>query len=412
MRRSHVPGLLPEAAGIEPQGVNPKGGWWRQPAVPLLGTNVLQGLGIQFFLPILPLYLHHRGLSNSLIGLTVAAGIAGFGGAQLPSGLLADRFNRRTIVILGTAIYGAFYFLYLLPLPPVWFPVIRFFHAASGGAYTPAALALLADLTPVDGRARIYGLWQSSYQSGLLVGPLIGGLVAALDLQVIFITSAVLCLLSAIPLFRLPSVKSVRGILTAQSNPHTSRGAILRRLLSTIGMASAGDYLTGAVTAVWTLLLISRGASTVVVGVAFTLFALPAVLLSAPAASYAARRGGKLLVSAALLACALTAVLSGLGPPLPVLLGLGFLLGLFSMPARPIAFYLGSRAIGSEQQGAAQSILQTGLFSVQVSAAIISGVLLGFGTSYVFLAVAAACVFSLVVLLRSPTIFAAEAIRS
>lgn len=360
----------------------------RPPGLPLYVANTIQAIGVQFFLPILPLYLAQRGASSGLVGLTMGAGIAGFAAAQYPSGLLADRIDRRAIVIVGTLLYGAFFPLYLLPLPPIVVPLIRFCHAGCGGLYAPAALALIAELTPADNRASAFGLYQATWQSGLLVGPLIGGAVASVGLAPACITASVACLLSAIPMLRLPRSRIADGISAARGKPDLSA---FRRVLPSVRLAAYGDYVTGAVTATWTLLLIASGASTLEIGLSFTLFALPVVALSAPVGSYIDRRGPRRYIVSGILGCIVVGLLCALVTHALVLVTLGLLLGLSIVPARPIAFAQVSRLFSTERQAEGQSILQTDLYGIQVIGALASGALLGFGSTYVFLAVAAVC---------------------
>lgn len=374
------------------------GGWTRRwspgldglrlPGLPLFAGSTIQAVGVQFFLPILPLYLAHRGASPGLVGLTMAAGIAGFGAAQYPSGLLADRIDRRAIVIAGTLLYGAFFPLYLLPLPPIVVPLIRFCHAGSGGLYTPAALALIAELTPQENRARAFGLWQATWQSGLLVGPLIGGAVASVGLGPACVVATVACVLSAIPMLRLPSSRGTRSVVAARGKLDLTA---FRRVFPSVRLAAYGDYVTGAVTGAWALLLLASGASTLQIGLSFTLFALPVVTLSAPAGAWVDRGGARRIITIGMLACAAVALAGALVTHALLLIGVGMLLGLAIVPARPTAFAQVSRMFSLDRQAEGQSILQTALYGVQVVGALVSGALVGVGSEYMFMAIAAVC---------------------
>jgi len=119
----------------------------------LLAGNILDNLGLGLFFPILPLFVEGRGGGPVLVGVIGASALLGNLLVQAPGGWLADRYNRRTIVILSMAAYGIFFLAYLVPLPVNTLIGIRFVHAAVGGFYMPAARALLADLTPTEMRA-------------------------------------------------------------------------------------------------------------------------------------------------------------------------------------------------------------------------------------------------------------------
>jgi MFS family permease len=140
----------------------------------LLAGNILDNLGLGLFFPILPLFVERRGGGPALVGVIGASALLGNLLVQAPGGWLADRFNRRTIVILSMAAYALFFLVYLIPLPVNTLIGIRFVHAAVGGFYMPAARALLADLTPTEMRATVFGHWQGSSMGGFVIGPVIG----------------------------------------------------------------------------------------------------------------------------------------------------------------------------------------------------------------------------------------------
>src|SRR5438270_807199 len=157
-----------------------------RPAWILLAGNALDAVGLGIFFPILPLFVEHRGGTPLLVGVIGASALVGNVLAQAPGGWLADRYDRRLIVVSSIAAYGAFFLIYLIPIPVQVLPFVRFLHAGVGGFYMPAARALLADYTPADRRGMIFGHWQASSMGGFLIGPTIGGLLALVRLDLVF----------------------------------------------------------------------------------------------------------------------------------------------------------------------------------------------------------------------------------
>jgi DHA1 family multidrug resistance protein-like MFS transporter len=361
--------------------------------------NTLQALGVQFFLPILPIYLNFRGASSQLVGLTMAAGIFGYGASQFPAGIVADRFDRRTVLLVGMITYGGLYLVYLLPLPLWSFLAIRFLHAASGGVYSPASAALLADMAPAERRSQAFGRWQASSRLGFLMGPLLGGATAGFGLRSVFVGAFVACLLSAIPILLLPRRPAVMTVVPAgQLAPPPP--ALVSGVMPSVLAGGATDYVTGCFTAVWTLLLIAHGAQTWLVGVSFTLFALPGVLFSSLFGRIVDRRGSRGPMRATLLATGLIAPLCGLAGGLPVLLVLGLAEGIATIGGRPTVTAEVSRLFGPEYQARAQGLLQMGLLTFNTMGALVSGLVFSFSPLLVFIAVTAVCAISMLAVPR------------
>jgi DHA1 family multidrug resistance protein-like MFS transporter len=356
--------------------------------------NAIQALGVQFFIPILPIYLNFRGASSQLIGLTMAAGIFGYGASQFPAGIVADRFDRRTVMLVGMITYGGLYLVYLLPLPVWSFLVIRFLHAASGGVYSPASAALLADMAPPERRSETFGRWQASTRLGFLLGPLLGGATAGLGLRSVFVGAFVACILAAIPILllrRRPALVTVAS--AAQLAPPAP--ALVKGVLPSVLAGGATDYVTGCFTAVWTLLLIAHGAETWLIGVSFTLFALPGVLFSSLFGRLVDRRGSRGPLLATLLATGVIAPVCALATALPALLALGFAEGVATIGGRPAVTAEVSRDFGPNYQARAQGLLQMGLLMFNTLGALVSGLVFGISPLLAFTTVTAVCVVSM-----------------
>lgn len=126
----------------------------------------------------LPGYASRLGFSATDVGLIYLA----YGGSTALSniyfGRQADR-GRRKLLIFAGCLAGAVSFAALsmaASLPQV---VILFAGIGTGlGMGSPAAAALIADTTCGSRRGEIYGIFNTSRMSGVVVGPLVAGLTA------------------------------------------------------------------------------------------------------------------------------------------------------------------------------------------------------------------------------------------
>ena len=114
---------------------------------------------------------------------TTLVGIAGFGGVALvlgavPLAWLADRMPRKAIA--GLAALGGAFVLVLTALVVNPFQMFWMFAAfgLSAAYATPVWGSLMSDTYPIQGRARIFGLYVMAQPVGLLIGPFLAGAIA------------------------------------------------------------------------------------------------------------------------------------------------------------------------------------------------------------------------------------------
>ena len=98
---------------------------------------------------------------------------------RLPAGYLADRFEAGQVALAGfvSATFGLF-LLWFLPLPPLAF-VAGFFMGAGAGLYLPANIVAVTRAARPELRGSAFSLFTASWDLGGLVGPPLGGVVAA-----------------------------------------------------------------------------------------------------------------------------------------------------------------------------------------------------------------------------------------
>jgi len=256
----------------------------------LLAGNTLTMIGIGFFLPILPLLIAARGGGAAVVGLIFASGVVARALVQYPAGWLSDRVGRRPVILGALFMYALIFPLYALPLPPVAIIAVRFVHALAGGSYEPASIALIADLTRSDRRGAAFSRLRASDTLGLLIGPVIGGLVAGLRLEYVFIAGAVVCLCAALLLLRLPRAARLSAAPPGPEQQVRSR-SLLWMLAPVLALAAPIFWTFGIFDAVWSLYLTSRGATPFLVGLSFATYALPIVALAGLAGGLTDRLG-------------------------------------------------------------------------------------------------------------------------
>ena len=364
----------------------------------LLGGNTVQAIGLGLFFPILPLFVLSRHGSFLLIGIIGAVALFGNMLAQGPGGWLADRYSRRTIVIVTMALYGLFFLVYLLPIPVDLLPVVRFFHSGLGGFYQPAARALLADVTPSNRRGAVFGHWQASNTGGFLIGPVIGGLLGVFSLNYVFVASALTCLLGATALLLwLPT--RLRPVESAAHREGPPANLGLRRmfwlLLPAMLAGAAWQYAGGVYGSMWSLYVTALGGSTVIVGLTFSLYSLPIVLFSGAAGHLGDRFGTRALVALSVGGLGAFALAYTITRSIPLVFLIGIIEGTATLTGFPAVMAYVSRQVGSEQQGRAQGLFSMFTAGGQALGALAGAYLFGFGLAWPFISVATVCFISL-----------------
>jgi DHA1 family tetracycline resistance protein-like MFS transporter len=134
-------------------------------------------IGFGIIIPLLPFYAQSFGASPTTIGLLFASfSVAQFIAAPV-LGKLSDRWGRRPILIfslLGTVV--SFALLAVAHSITLLF-IARIVDGLSGGNITTAR-AYIADVTPVEERAKRYGLIGAAFGLGFIFGPALGAMLA------------------------------------------------------------------------------------------------------------------------------------------------------------------------------------------------------------------------------------------
>lgn len=146
----------------------------------LLLTVVIDLIGFGLILPLLPFYATSFGASPFTIALLAAVfSIAQFLSAT-PLGGLSDRMGRRPVFLgcMALTVIGYVSLAFADTLMTIFLARIV---AGIGSGKIGIARAIIADSTPPEQRARGMGLIGGAFGIGMILGPLIGGLLVGPD---------------------------------------------------------------------------------------------------------------------------------------------------------------------------------------------------------------------------------------
>jgi MFS transporter, DHA1 family, tetracycline resistance protein len=126
--------------------------------------------------------------------VAVAFGLANFIGAPI-LGALSDRFGRRPVLLLGFCGLALNFFATALATSLLMLVGVRLIGGAMQ-ANAAVANAYVADITPPELRARRFGMLGAMFGVGFILGPVMGGLLGAIDLRLPFFVAGSLALLN------------------------------------------------------------------------------------------------------------------------------------------------------------------------------------------------------------------------
>ena len=177
---------------------------WRRNVAAIWVSQFTVVFGFSFVLPFLPIYLHNdlgvRNASSLALWSGVVIGANGLSIAIVNPiwGMVADRWGRKQMVVramLGGALAVALMGMVVSPLQLL---ATRFLQGTVSGTI-PASTALIVSETPQPKVARALGLSSSGVALGRTLGPLAGGVLAAIfTLRHVFLATAILIVFATI----------------------------------------------------------------------------------------------------------------------------------------------------------------------------------------------------------------------
>ena len=234
----------------------------------------IQWMGATMGLPLLSLFLEHRGGSPHVIGLIVAAFFIAGVVTQYFLGHLADKFGRRPILVTSLIVYGLASMTYALPLSAPWFTLTRALQGASAGALEVASMSAVASLFPENQRGSAVSRILAAQLVGPAVGPLVGVVASVNNLGWVFFATGVISLVA--------SGVAVRTNLGDAGFDPTPLPPLRwnRPFVGALVAAAATGLAVGVYETCWSLLMHAHHATQLQIRLSWTMFCLPWVVLA------------------------------------------------------------------------------------------------------------------------------------
>lgn len=301
-------------------------------------------------LPLFPLIAQRLGASLALIGLLGAIN----GGVQVlsgvPIGMLADRWGRGALIVIGTGLLVLTVALLAWAAAPLWLVPAQVALGLGIVATFIMGSALASGLSTPDERGTVMGLYTTAMGTGFALGPLLGGLLAEYQSIQTSLYAAGAVALSAfgVALLALPR----RAPRSAVRQPR-ARTVWNRALLRACVAAFLFSPIFGAVISVFVPLQgEALGLGVLAISSLFTMRALastaarlPTGLLSTPARSWRLMLAALGLGGAAVLALAL---LPSYGTLVGALIAEGVSYGVFLTAGQAfVSYHVEPRTLGA-----------------------------------------------------------------
>jgi len=204
-----------------------------------------------------------QGLSYSFMGLVITImGIATFV-ASIPLGLAADRYGRKKTLFLGNIVSGVILVVFALTTDPTLLLFAAVLEGVSEAAFSASSGAWLAEKAENNKRNSVFSLYGFAQSLAFGIGSLaIPGVIIfeflgfsnSASHVLLYVTFAVLCLLSTILLLKIPEsfkTKSVKtqSIQDYQVRSRKTMGIVVKYVLSSAIIALGAGMVVPLMTA-------------------------------------------------------------------------------------------------------------------------------------------------------------------
>ncbi len=194
--------------------------------------------------PVLPILQQEFGVNPSQASYTVSAVILGIALANLPFGMLADRFPVQRLILVGGAVVAACGFFCAATSSLPLLVGARFVQGLFVPALTTCLAAYLSTNLPLERLNVAMGSYVSATVAGGLGGRLLGGFIhPPLHWRYAFVTASLLVVAATLAAVRwLPAGQTPRG--TTSRNPRVSWPSWLSRSCAGPFKWPLGDFLS------------------------------------------------------------------------------------------------------------------------------------------------------------------------
>lgn len=152
------------------------------PTVILFASLVIIMLGFGIAIPLMPFFIIHFGASASALGIIMSLySIMQFLFAPI-WGRFSDRVGRKPILLIGVSGYFFSFILQGLSQNVFQLGLARTLAGVITSATLPTAMAYIADITSEQDRSKGVGLMGAAMGTGMIFGPMLGGLLTHVSL--------------------------------------------------------------------------------------------------------------------------------------------------------------------------------------------------------------------------------------
>jgi len=248
--------------------------------------------GLGFVAPLRALYGRELGATSIEIALLTSSFLlAGFLASPM-IGWLADRFGYRRILWVGLVAHTLLMLAYIPVQNPLLLLALRALEGIASVSVLPPARALVNVAAPRTRQGEALGVLSASQAGGILLGPVIGTLLASrVGYAPSFLIASALLALSVIAVIFLPRDSQLKSTTAALESPVAFAGLFTRQLLLAYLLQLIVQTTQGVISALWSLYMLDRGASLPAIGLSFTTFALPLIFLTPLSGRFSDRHG-------------------------------------------------------------------------------------------------------------------------
>jgi AAHS family 4-hydroxybenzoate transporter-like MFS transporter len=190
---------------------------------------MLDGFDTQAIAYVAPRIAENWGLAPSAFGPIFSIGLFGLTLGAFILSPLADRYGRKAIILLSTAIFGAFALLTAATTSIDQLLILRLLTGVGLGAAMPNIIALTSEYAPARLRATLVTVMFCGFPLGSTLGGVVAGpLIKAFDWHGVFVVGGLLPIL-LLPLLVFVLPESAR-FLVARNSPESRIAPIVRRL--------------------------------------------------------------------------------------------------------------------------------------------------------------------------------------
>jgi MFS family permease len=152
--------------------------------------------------PFFSFYIIDRfGVGGTEVGFLISMFSAGSIVGSMIGGALADKYGRRSMVLLGLISSGIGSILMGLVDNLYLFFMLAGFLGILGDIGGPARQAMVADLLPIEKRSQGFGALRVAVNLSATIGPILGGFLATKSYLFLFIADAISSLITALIVF-------------------------------------------------------------------------------------------------------------------------------------------------------------------------------------------------------------------